>query len=165
MRIVQELPLEGAQGPAHRIDTAGLADILDVSPSMLTELKKRQIAVPLGLHAFDLTTTVRNYVRHLRGTASGRGGEEQVAALTTERARLAKEQADAQALKNAALRGALVEAAAVERAWGELLRQVRSRVLAVPSRLRGELALDAATAEAIDRELRLALEELGRGGD
>ena len=55
--------------------------------------------MPLGLHAFDLTTTVRNYVRHLRGTASGRGGEEQVAALTTERARLAKEQADAQALK------------------------------------------------------------------
>lgn len=165
MRIVQELPGLGGGGPVHRIDGAGLCDLLGLSPAMLTELKKRGIAVHLGLDAYDLAATVGAYVRHLRGTASGRGGEEHVATLTTERARLAKEQADAQALKNAALRGELVSAAEVERTWSDLLRQVRSRILAVPSRLRQSLNLPTAEAELIDRELRTALSELGHADD
>lgn len=99
MAILQELPLEGGRGPVHRIDNAGLCDLLGITPPMLTELKHRGIAVQLGRDSYDLVATVRAYVTHLRGTASGRGGEEQVAALTTERARLAREQADAQALK------------------------------------------------------------------
>ena len=88
-----------------------------------------------------------------------------VAQLTTERARLAREQADAQALKNAALRRELVPAAEVERAWTDILRQVRSRVLAVPSRLRQAVALPADAVAALDRELRDALTELGRDDD
>ena len=128
---------------------------------MLTELKKRGIAVHLGRDAYDLAATVRAYVVHLRGTASGRGGEEHVANLTSERARLAKEQADAQALKNASLRGELVSAAEVERKWADVLRQVRSRILAVPSRLRQSVNLDAESADEMDRELRAALTELG----
>ena len=90
MRIVTELPLEG-DAPVHRIDGAGLCNLLAISPAMLTELKHRGMAVHHGRDAWNLEETVRAYVTHLRGIASGRGGEEQALNLTAERARLAKE--------------------------------------------------------------------------
>lgn len=161
MRILDELNLTGER--VHRIGGADLCALLDISSGMLTQLKKRGIAIHFGHDAYDLEATVKAYVQHLRGTASGRGGEDQVAALTTERARLAKEQADAQALKNAALRREMVPAADVERAWSEVLRQVRSRVLAVPSRIRQAVTIPAEVVEQLDRELRDALTELGNG--
>ena len=130
---------------------------------MLSELKKRGIAVHHGRDAWDLEETVRNYVTHLRGIASGRGDEEHALNLTAERARLAKEQADAQSLKNAVLRDELVRADDVERKWGDILRQVRSRLMAVPSRLRQSRGLTASETQAIDDELRAALAELGSG--
>lgn len=163
MRILEELALDGK--PALRINGPDLCELLSISPAALSDLKKRGIAVHRGHDAYDLTETVRAYVVHLRGVASGRGGEEHVATLTSERARLAKEQADAQALRNAALRGELVAAAEVERTWSDLLRQVRARILAVPARVRSVLPLDAATIDTIDHELREALEELGHDDD
>lgn len=159
LRILDELDLEG--GRVHRIGAADLCALLDISSGMLAQLKARGIARHLGRDAYCLETTVRGYVQHLRGVASGRGTEEATLTLTGERARLARAQAEAQEMKNAQARGELVAAEDVTRAWSDLLRTVRSRVLAVPSRLRQSLALDAATAEGIDRELRAALAELG----
>lgn len=79
----------------------------------------------------------------------------------SERLRLIREQADHAALKNAALRRDLVPAAEVEREWAGILRQVRSGILAVPSRLRQMLPhLPAADVEVIDAELRRVLEEM-----
>ncbi|WP_290689981.1 MULTISPECIES: terminase small subunit [unclassified Haematobacter] len=165
MRIVQELPGLGDR-PVHRIGGSDLCDLWGITPGALTGLVKREIAIRLGHDAYDLVESTRRYLEHLRGTASGRGGEEQILNLTGERARLAREQADAQALKNAALRGELVKADEVERAWADVLRKVRSRVLAVPSRLRQSLGhLTAADVDALDRELRTALEELGHADD
>lgn len=165
MRIMQELPLEGER-PVARIGGADLCDLLRITPGALTGLVKRELAVKLGHDSYDLSETVGRYIEHLRGTASGRGGEEQVLTLTGERARLAREQADAQALKNAKLRGELVEAAEVERTWSDVLRQLRARILAVPSRLRADLPdTPAPTFHAIDRALRDALTELGNADD
>jgi phage terminase Nu1 subunit (DNA packaging protein) len=166
LRILEELPLGKDEPSVHHIGGSDLCDLLGISPAMLTELKKRGIAVHYSRDAYDLVKTVRGYVTHLRGTASGRGGEEHVTSLTTERARLAKEQADAQALKNAKLRGDLVDASEVERTWSDVLRQVRARILAVPARLRADLPdLDAQSVQAFDRALRDTLMELGNADD
>ncbi|QFG37294.1 phage terminase Nu1 subunit (DNA packaging protein) [Paracoccus pantotrophus] len=160
MRIVTELDLAG-DGPVHRIDGPGLCDLLGISPAMLTELKRRGIAKHLGRDAWDLAVTVQGYCAHLRGTASGRGDEAAVLNLTGERARLARLQADAQDLKNAALRRELVPAVEVAREWGEALRAIRARVLAIPSRVRSALPhLTPADVAALDRETRAALDDL-----
>ncbi|WP_158970940.1 DNA packaging protein [Chachezhania sediminis] len=162
MRILEELPLGDSGASVMRIGGADLCDLLGISPALLSDLKRRQIAIHIGHDAYDLGATVKAYVAHLRETASGRGGEQHVNTLTAERARLAKEQADAQALKNARLRGDLVEAAEVERTWSDTLRHVRSRMLAVPSRLRADFPqADAAIFTAMDRAQRDALTELG----
>lgn len=163
MRILSELPLDGA--PVHTIGGADLCRLLDCSPAALTDMKKREIAVHLAHDSYDLEDTVRRYVVHLRSIAAGWGTADQAVQLTVERARLAKEQADAQALKNAALRGELVKAEDVGRTWSDLLRKLRSRILAVPARLRQTHSFDAGQVDAIDRELRTALEELGHADD
>lgn len=148
----------------HRIGGKDLCDLLALSSGALTELKKKGIAVHLGHDAYDLQATVRAYVQHLRGIASGRGGEEQALTLTAERARLAREQADSVALKNAALRAELVSAAEVTREWAEVLRKVRAGVLAVPSRVRAALPhLTAADVAVLDHEIRTTLEGLAHG--
>ena len=166
MRILDELPLGEGSAKVHCIGGADLCDLLEISPAMLSELKKRGIATHLGKDSYDLVATVKAYVVHLRGTASGRGGEDHVNGLTAERARLAKEQADAQAIKNAKLRGDLVDATEVERAWSDILRQVKARLLAIPARLRAELPeVEASIFHAMDRALRDALTEAAHGDD
>lgn len=131
MRIMSELPGLGGDKPVHRIGGSDLFDLFGITPGMLTTLGKRDIVVRLGHDAYDLEESARRYIASLRETASGRGGEEQVLDLTSERARRAREQADAQALKNAVLRGEYVPARDVERAWSETLR-----ALIPPPRLR-----------------------------
>lgn len=160
IRLLQELPLDGP--PIHRIGGKDLCDLLALSSGALTDLKQRQIAVHLSHDVYDLEATVQNYVRHLRAVASGRGGEEQSLTLTGERARLARAQADAQEVKNAKLRGELVEASEVLQGWADILRQVRARILAVPARIRADHPdIDGQTVTALDRALRDALTELG----
>ncbi|WP_414833586.1 DNA packaging protein [Afifella sp. YEN Y35] len=107
---------------------------------------------------------VRDNVDPRRAAAQAAQGEMPFAArpdAAAERARLAKEQADHAALRNGVLRRELVKAEEVEREWTNVLRRVRSRILAVPSRLRQARAhLSAADVAAIEAELRAALEEL-----
>lgn len=82
-------------------------------------------------------------------------------AVASERERLAREQADAVALKNAKLRGELVPAIEVEKRWSDILRRVRSGVLAAPSRVRQTLPhLTSRDVAAIDAELRRVLDDL-----
>lgn len=166
MKILSELPLDGS--PMHRIGGKDLCDLLGLSPAGLADLKKRGFAVHVAHDAYDLEATVRAYVRHLRSMAAGWGDDDQPtgsSGLTAERTRLAKEQADAQAIKNARARGDLVEAVDVERRWQDILRQVRSRILAVPSRLVSNQSLLPEDTAALDRELREALTELGNETD
>ena len=137
---------------------AELSTLLGVTERTLRQLADDGHVVKLGRSLYDRDASIRRYCEHLRGVAAGRGGDSAVAALTTERARLAKEQADTIALKRQALTGAMIPAVDVERRWRELLAGIRSRMLAVPSRVRQHLPhLTAADVATIDRETRDAL--------
>jgi phage terminase Nu1 subunit (DNA packaging protein) len=123
-------------------------------------LVRRGLLTKTGRGKFDGDASVRRYIKHLRMVASGRGGEDGVLDLTAERARLAKQQADGHELKNALARGELLEVAVVERTWTGVLSMVRSRMLAVTSRVRQRLPhMTAFDADVVDRELREALTE------
>ncbi len=86
MRLVQELTGVERDGPVHCIGGSDLCDLFQITPAMLAQLVKRGIAIRLGRNSYDLEQTIRNHVTHLRGIASGRGGEEQNLTLTGERA-------------------------------------------------------------------------------
>lgn len=138
-----------------------LAGWLGVSSQSIAAFANDGKVVRVSRGKYDLRASVAAYTAHLREVAAARGGEAQILDLTAERARLAKEQADGQELKNATLRGELVPAAEVEREWSDILRKVRAGILAVTSRVRTSAGLTAEQAVEMDAELRLALKDLG----
>lgn len=148
------------------VGSGDLAAALGVSARMVRELDQRGLVSKTGPGRYLLFDSVRRYCDHLRKTASGRGGEDSVQSLTVERARLAREQADSHALKNATLRRDLVSLPEVETEWSGLAHRLRSGLLAVPSRVRQMSphfsAHDVAT---IDREIRDVLTGFADDGD
>ncbi len=142
-----------------------LAELLGVTDRTVRSLHDRGHVVKASPGKYKLRESVKTYCEAIRGIAAGRGGESGVRELTTERARLAKEQADAQELKNLILRRDHVPANEVEREWATVLKRVRSGVMAVPSRVQQSAAhLTVQDIEAFDHELRQALSEIGNDG-
>jgi terminase small subunit / prophage DNA-packing protein len=139
------------------------AELWGITRQAVNRLARRGIITRKG-RGFDRDENTRRYCAHLRDLATGRGGEAATASATAERARLAKAQADAQELKNATLRGAMLDAGAVESEWSSILRTVRAGMLAVPSRAAQRLPhLTAHDVAEIDHEVRAVLTEIGGG--
>jgi terminase small subunit / prophage DNA-packing protein len=97
--------------------------VLDLSERNVRQLA-REGKMPKAKHGeYDLIACVQGYIRHLRAVAAGHKSEDSKLDLTEERARLAKEQADAQELENAVSREELVPATVVEgSAWRSMTR-------------------------------------------
>jgi len=144
------------------VSAKDLAKVIGVKDRTVREFADRGLVIRTSRGRYRLIESVRTYCDHIRTTASGRGGEDEAKTLTSERTRLAREQADQTALKNAALRRELVPAAEVEREWSEVLRRVRSGCVAIPSRIRQSMAhLTAHDVQVIDAEVRTVLTEIG----
>lgn len=138
---------------------AAIAALLGLSSRRISQLAEEGIAVRTGPGTFDAAVTIQNYVRHQAGKA---GNQAATLDLNAEKARLAKEQADQIALKNAVTRGEVLDAEAVAQTWESIVAEVRSAMLAVPGRLRRRAgsALDAAAISLVDHEIREALSAL-----
>jgi phage terminase Nu1 subunit (DNA packaging protein) len=95
--------------------------------------------------------------------ASGKKQSEEKIGLNAERARLAKEQADGQALRNAVARGELLPADRVENVWMSAIGRSRALLLGIPNASSGRIVLlsrqheDAKDAEKAVRELLVSL--------
>lgn len=142
-----------------------LADLFRVSVQTITKLAREEIVVRKGRGKYDREKSITNYICHLRDTAAGRGGATAVESLSDERARLAKEQADHAALKNAQLRRELLPAAEVEATWSGFVTDARALLLAVPTRVQQRLPhLTQHDVSEIEAEQRDALRALANHG-
>lgn len=103
--------------------------------------------------SYDAEQVRKEYILHIREVAAGRfkAGELD---LQAERARLAKEQADAKEMENAVERGDLVYIEDVAKQVEGQMTKVRTKLLAIPTKYAPELH-----AMATAREVQLALEE------
>lgn len=147
------------------VSGAELAGFLGVSRRSISEFAERGIIERTARNRFSLQRSVKLYCEHLRNVAAGRGGDG-TQELTSERARLAREQADGTALKNAVVRRELVLTSDVEREWSTVCRKARNALLAVTSRVRQTLPhLTGYDVAQIDREIRDALTGLGQDDD
>ena len=91
-------------------------------------------------------------------------GAPEVVPLMEERARLAREQADGQALRNLEVRGDLVRADEVVAEWQSVLLALKERLRAIPSKARERLKLTRVQAKRLLRLIDQALEELAEDG-
>jgi terminase small subunit / prophage DNA-packing protein len=146
-------------------DTASAAELgvlLGISTRAVRDHAQRGVIPKTPRGRYRLLEAVPAYCAHMRSLLTSKGGEAAVLSGTSERARLASEQADAVALKNAIARGALLDAAATEREWTSILAGVRAGVLAASSRIGQRLPhIDLSDIAEIDAELRAVLGELG----
>jgi len=100
---------------------------------MVNDLIARGTITKRDRGQYDLVEARTEYIRHLRKVAAGRvqAGELD---LGEERARLAKEQADAKEMENAILRNELVYIDDVAKQFGQQASAVKTRLLAIPSK-------------------------------
>lgn len=151
-----------------------VAEHLDLTDRTVRDLKKRGVFNADGRGQLDLDACRVAYIRHLRERAAGRSSDEAEAEgldLVAEKARLAKEQADHYAMRNAEKRGELVPVADYTAAVVSVIEMVKAKLLRIPakvaktdSRLKDRIA--DALEDALD-ELSAAriAEEMGGGDD
>jgi phage terminase Nu1 subunit (DNA packaging protein) len=125
-----------------------------------------------GRSAYDLNTVREEYIRNLRAKFHGQG-KGNIDGLSQARANLAREQAEAVALKNATARGENVPLATVKRGVEILFSAFRERILAIPGKIADGCAMRPREEieDIVRDELHEALDELSRpilpvdGGD
>lgn len=111
---------------------------------------------------YDLDECREAYISKLREKAAGRAGSGELD-LVSERARLAKEQADAKEMENAVERGDLVYIEDVAKQVENQFTKVRTRLLGVPTKVAPEVHACATTREVqsvIEQAIVEALNEL-----
>ena len=167
-------PKNAAEGPHYRewkrimqqdvtVNAIELGEWLGLSDRQVRHLAERKIIERPTRGRYQLQASVQATVAHLREMAAGRASEDDSLDLVAERARLAKEQADAQAMRNDQRRNELVEVADVAKLVGQQYARVRTRLLAIPSGHAAQIARLKTPQEvqpALQALLTAALEEL-----
>lgn len=167
--LLGDLPADPPAEPIPAIaDESQMARLLGVTANRVRTLTRDGLLVKAAPGRWDVRASLTRYLERLRiiaaraGAPAAGGGDAD--ALRAERLRLTRAQADKEETRVQRERGELVPATDVEREWGNLLRDVRNALLAVPSRFSSLTPhLTPTDVENLDREIRAALEGLGNG--
>ena len=139
-----------------------IATKLGVTLKTLRDYIERGIisSKPQGQYTYE--ECVREYLSHLREIAAGRMSSEGLV-LQDERARLAKEQADAKEMENMIERGELVYIDKIVSQFERQLLRCKTKLLALPTKVAAEVHASASVKEAkeiLDLAMEEALSEL-----
>lgn len=135
---------------------ATIAKLLDLTPARISQLVKEGVIPRAERGRYELVPSVQGYIRFLRDRAVNADvGASRVAAS---RAQLMKARADMMEMERGRMVGELVPASDVERAWAELAQTIKTRVLAVPSKMAQQLAIER-KPQQIEKLLREQLME------
>lgn len=154
------------EGDSLHVNLDVMQEIMECSPTMLTNMKKEGLLVQPVLGVYDLIPSIRNYLKKLKNKASA-STTEGVLNFQEEKARLTKMQADKAEMEVKELAGELVPVEDMLNAWQEILMGCKGKILSIPSKL-ATLVVDiddpAEAQELIEFHLREALEELSDYG-
>ena len=127
------------QSIAQRVETRELAAWLGVSSVTIAELEKRGIIHKSAYGLYPLRESITAVIAHYLDIIATGGGAEAIGALVGARARLAREQADQIAMRNAAMREELVPLRDVNAKLKECNQIVMTRRLALLSEIAPQL--------------------------
>ena len=130
---------------------------LGMSHKNANELINKGVIARKNRGAYDLDEARSQYIQHVREIAAGRAKHGELD-LQEERARLAKEQADAKEMENDVLRGSLVAIEDVAVSIEKQLTRVRTRLLSVPTKVAPE-AHASPTVKEVQRLMEDAIIE------
>lgn len=146
--------------PKTWVTQSQLSKDLEVSTTTVKDLTAKNV-LTRTTNGYDLRQARLDYIAHLREMAAGRYSGE--LNLQEERARLAKEQADAKEMENMIERGELVYIDHIVKRFEKQLIKCKTKLLAAPTKIAAEVhaAADVKEAKAIMEEaIEEALSEL-----
>ena len=159
---IEKLGGQSAIGSTLMPETVTAADLgmlLGLSVRNVQGLAQRGVIIARKRNAYPMVESVARYCDFIRSRRSGD-------AVSEEKLRLTREQADKAALQNAKARGDLLDAADVRRAWTGIAADLRASFLAIPSRVASRLGLDRVAQTELESEMRAVLETISaRGSD
>lgn len=120
------------------------ADHLGIQQPQLTRLIKHGIIDKQQRGKYDVDAVRLQYLKHIRNIA---GNNNNNLELGAERARLAKEQADAKEMENAVERGDLVYIEHIVKQFESQLGKCKTKLLAVPTKVAAEAHAAASVKE------------------
>jgi len=154
-----EVKATSAEFEKLTVSTRQLAGCLAMSSKAVAEHALRGHLKRVAHGRFSLAESLRLFTTHQRTVASAHGGPG-TASLKGERLRLVRLQADRVEHRLQRESGDLLSKSDVVAEVGALIRQVRARLLALPTRIANACALDRVVTAAIDAEIREILTEL-----
>ena len=138
-----------------------LAAEMELNVTTIKELTAKNVLTRINGKGYDLRQARLDYISHLREMAAGRYSGE--LNLQEERARLAKEQADAKEMENMIERGELVYIDHIIKRFEKQLIKCKTKLLAAPTKIAAEVhaAADVKEAKSImEAAIEEALSEL-----
>jgi phage terminase Nu1 subunit (DNA packaging protein) len=143
-----------------------IAEHLDISPQRVRDLLNQGVLTRgHGRNSLDIDESRKNYIRYLRGRSKGL--QNNSGDLNEEKTRLTKLQADKAQLEVQEMEQSLVSVERITEEWVGYASNVRSKLLALPSKVshRVQAAETYAEAEKILKEAVYdALHELSNNG-
>jgi phage terminase Nu1 subunit (DNA packaging protein) len=135
---------------------AQLASLWSCDERTVQRMAQKGVAVKVGRGAYDLATSTKNYIVHLREQAAGRGGKDTAAANIAFKE--SQTRLNDQKFKKEA--GELIPVEEVRTTWFGIMRTVRQFVLGLPNQIAFEVpTLTAHDRKVIDRICREGLED------
>jgi len=136
--------MAGAQ--TFPLDT--ICKLLDLTPQRVAQLVNMGVIPRKERGRYELVPVVRGYIHYLRERAikgdAQAGGDD----YATHRARLTKAKADMAEMEREQMANALIPAADVERAWIEVVANMRAKMLSIPTTAAADAQAAPTLAEA-----------------
>lgn len=144
------------------VSVAVIAKLFDLSERRIQQLVKQGVVSKTAHGKYDLLSTVREYVRYLHAMGGPSHADPE---KMSPKERLDWYRGEMEKIRLAEARGKLIDAKVVVAMTSSLVAASRSRILAIPSKLRGRFSgIDEEVASEVDVLIREALTELGTSG-
>lgn len=140
-----------------KVSRVEIARIFDVSEPSIRNWLNEATPLPRENHEYDTRTCINWFTDRAIRKKLG-DGEDGVYSLETERARLAHHQANNEALKEAQLKGDLIQSGEVQKQWSDAVLSMRNKMLSLPSKL-AKIAINADSVREIEREAERLVHE------
>jgi terminase small subunit / prophage DNA-packing protein len=141
------------------VDTDDMAKLLGIDDRSVRRLVRKGV-LTRGALGFDPCSNVVNYIAFTKASASAAAGRGELGAAQVV---VYKERARAMRLKNESSEGALIPRSEVVATWSATFTLIRTRMLAIPSKLALRLSLARTPAECatlVDGEIREGLNDI-----
>lgn len=136
-----------------------IAALLDMTTRNVNLLGTQGILPKARNGRYSRIECVHRWIRYLKGRLET--GDDET--LAKQRTRLTKNKADIAEMEQSRLRGELLPANEVRAGWSQIVAQIKTRLLAIPSKIAARLAVMRTAAECkalVNAEIREALEAL-----